>query len=53
MEGVWEPETQFGQQLTPDNIDAYLDSIDVLRRDFMRDNRDLVAELLSRIGIQK
>lgn len=53
MKSVWSPDTDFGQQLTPDNIDAYLDSIDILRREFMRDNSDLVKDLHTRIGLQR
>lgn len=43
-------DTGFGQQLSADNIEAYLDSISALRSRFFQANGDLVTELQARIA---
>jgi hypothetical protein len=52
MKGVWDTHSDFGQNLSSDNIDQYLDSIDALRVNFMRDNQEVIAQLQAKIDAQ-
>ncbi len=48
---LWGTSDNFGQKLTTDTIDGYLDKVDAIRLAFISSNQKLVTELRRQIGV--
>ena len=49
MAALWDSESEVGVRLSAENIEAYLEEVESLRKSFVRANRELVEELNAKI----
>jgi hypothetical protein len=52
MRALWDESSNFGQSLTFDNLDAYLNEIELMKDVFLMENRELVSKLQSKYSTE-